>query len=444
MLMNRVIISCALSLGAAAYAGDCDPIQSSELLASDGAAEDWFGQAVVIRDDIIVVGVPEDDDNGFRSGSAYVFVFDGSSWVEQHKVTASDGESFDQFGFSVDISGTIAVIGAPPFFEADTDGSAYLLDLVTGEELAILLPDDGPVAEHFGHAVAINGTRAVVGSPRDDDNGFDAGAAYLFDTATGEQIVKLVAEDTSVLFGISVAMSGSTIVIGASGSGAAYVFDTNTGRQITKLVPDDGESGDAFGISVNISGAIAIVGAHHDDDFGSNSGSGYLFDVTTGEQLAKLLPDDGAEGDQFGLSVAVSGSVAIVGSYLDWEFGDCCHGSAYLFDVTTGEQIAKILPDDNSTGDMFGWAVSISGGRAIGGAVRHDDNGLDSGAAYIFDLPCVSACPADVSGDGEVNVTDLTLVILAWGQTGGAADVNGDGIVAVLDLVEVITNWGPC
>jgi hypothetical protein len=63
---------------------------------------------------------------------------------------------------------------------------------------------------------------------------------------------------------------------------------------------------------------------------------------------------------------------------------------------------------------------------------------------YVYELECAASCPADLSGDGEVGVTDLTVVILAWGQAGGAADINADGVVDVLDLIEVITNWGPC
>ncbi len=88
------------------------------------------------------------------------------------------------------------------------------------------------------------------------------------------------------------------------------------GDQLAKLLPDDGAAADDFGISVAISGATAIVGATLDDDNGSASGSAYLFDTATGRQIAKLLPDDGRGGDQFGTSVATSGTTAIVGAWL--------------------------------------------------------------------------------------------------------------------------------
>ncbi len=174
-----------------------------------------------------------------------------------------------------------------------------------GDQLAKLLPNDGAAEDEFGISVAISGNTAIVGSWRDDDNG--------------------------------------------DFSGSAYLFDTTTGRQIAKLLPNDGAADDRFGLHVAISGGITIVGAHRDDDNGSNSGSAYLFDTTTGKQLFKLLPLDGAAIDYFGLSVAISGSTAIVGAYGDDDNGTYS-GSAYLFDTTTGRQMAKLLADGQAPG----------------------------------------------------------------------------------------------
>ncbi|MCH8152799.1 MAG: FG-GAP repeat protein, partial [Planctomycetes bacterium] len=166
---------------------------------------------------------------------------------------------------------------------------------------------------------------------------------------------------------------------------AASVLSTapayaDLGDQLFKLLADDGAEFDSFGVSVAISGATAIVGSPNDDDNGAGSGSAYLFDTTTGRQLAKLLPDDGAEGDIFGISVAVSGATAIVGAMRDDDNG-FNSGSAYLFDTTTGDQIAKLLPDDGAAGDIFGISVAINGATAIVGARNDDDNGTASGSA---------------------------------------------------------------
>ncbi|MEE8155933.1 MAG: FG-GAP repeat protein, partial [Phycisphaerales bacterium] len=226
---------------------------------------------------------------------------------------------------------------------------------------------------------------------------FAAAAASVLSTAPayadlGEQLAKLLADDGAQgdEFGISVAISGATAIVGAAldddngaNSGSAYLFDSTTGVQITKLLADDGVGGDVFGVSVAISGDTAIVGARLDDDNGSASGSAYLFDVSDPAkptQIAKLLPDDGAANDWFGFSVAISGATAIVGAYRDDDNGGQS-GSAYLFDTNTGKQLFMLLPDDGATGDRFGFSVAISGDTAIIGSYLDDDNGASSGSA---------------------------------------------------------------
>ncbi|MCH8260185.1 MAG: FG-GAP repeat protein, partial [Planctomycetes bacterium] len=156
------------------------------------------------------------------------------------------------------------------------------------------------------------------------------------------------------------------------------------GDQLFKLLPDDGAANDTFGSSVSISGDIAIVGAHQNDDNGSSSGSAYLFDTITGRQILKLLPDDGAANDDFGVSVAISGTTAIAGAAFDDDNGSAS-GSAYLLDIATGDQIAKLLAKDGAESDLFGGSVAISGAVAIVSALLDDDNGTDSGSAYLFD-----------------------------------------------------------
>ncbi len=122
-----------------------------------------------------------------------------------------------------------------------------------------------------------------------------------------------------------------------------------------------------------MSGTTAIVGAPFDDDNGNASGSAYLFDTTTGQQIAKHLPDDGAASDNFGFWVAISGTIAIVGAYGDDDYGS---GSAYVFDISdpgNSVQMFKLLPDDGAAGDFFGYPVAISGDTAIVGTYADDD-----------------------------------------------------------------------
>ena len=222
---------------------------------------------------------------------------------------------------------------------------------------------------------------------------------------TWTETSKLTADDGAAFdeFGTSVGISGNTAIVGAwfddddgSGSGSAYLFDTTTGNQLFKLTAGDGAGGDSFGWSVASSGTTAIVGARLDDDDGASSGSAYLFDETTGAQLAKLTAADAAAGDNFGLSVGISGNTAIVGANLSDDDGTSS-GSAYLFDVTTGAQIAKLTASDAASFDQFGNSVGISGTTTIVGAAGDDDGGTNSGSAYVFSaapVPSPAALPA--------------------------------------------------
>ncbi|MCK4872138.1 MAG: FG-GAP repeat protein [Phycisphaerales bacterium] len=415
MLLLAAAASVLSTTAAHADFGD----QLFKLLADDGAGGDYFGFSVAISGTTAIVGALYD--NSDDSGSAYLF--DSTTGQQLFRLLPSDGAASDWFGHSVAISGATAIIGVYRDDDnGDASGSAYLFDTTTGQQIAKLLPSDGAGGDGLGVSVAISGTTAIVGAYHDDDNGGASGSAYLFDTATGQQIAKLLPSDGAQidLFGYSVAISGATAIVGAyqdddngNESGSAYLFDTTTGQQIAKLLPSDGAAGDWFGRSVAISGATAIVGAAFDDDNGDDSGSAYVFDTATGQQLFKLLPSDGAELDVFGLSVAISGATAIVGAYEDDDNGGAS-GSAYIFDTATGQQIAKLLPDDGAAGDRFGDSVAISGATAIVGADWNDDNGYESGSAYLFDASA-APCLGDLDGDGDVDQSDLGILLANYG-----------------------------
>ncbi|MEE8154107.1 MAG: FG-GAP repeat protein [Phycisphaerales bacterium] len=381
------------------------------------------------------------------------------------KLLPNDGAQDDFFGISVAVGGTTAIVGA----HLDDDngswsGSAYVFGTTTGQQIAKILPNDGSEVDLFGVSVAISGDAAIIGAQWDEDNGDFSGSAYLFDIsdpANPTQLFKLLAADGAEedFFGGSVAISGTTAIVGAlrdddngDRSGSAYLFDTTTGRQLFKLLPNDGFEFDFFGRSVAISGDIAIVGANFDDDacpddpLFCNSGSAYLFDTTTGTQLFKLLPNDGFASQNFGISVAISGTTAIVGANLDDDNG-IDSGSAYLFDISdpvNPTQIAKLLPDDGAADDRFGISVAISGTTAIVGAFLDDDNGSSSGSAYLFDA-AAGTCPWDLDGNAAVGASDLLALLVSWGPCKGcSADFDGNGNVGASDLLALLANWGPC
>jgi predicted amidohydrolase len=360
-----------------------------KIVASDAAAGDFFGASVAVGSGRIVVGSPEDDDNGTSSGSAYIFNLSGTLLA---KIKASDAAAGDFFGdSSIAVGcGRIVVGSSGDDDNGNSSGSAYIFDL-NGAQLAKIKPSDGAGSDTFGVGVAVGSGRIVVGSYLDDDNGTNSGSAYIFDL-NGTQLAKIKPSDGATFdyFGESVAVGCGRIVVGSASdddngtdSGSAYIFDLN-GTQLAKIKASDAAAGVQFGNSVAVGSGRIIVGSFVDDDNGSNSGSAYIFDLN-GTQLAKIKPSDGAADDRFGVSVSVGSGRIVVGSQLDDDNGSSS-GSAYIFDLN-GTQLAKIVASDGADSDQFGYSVSVGSGRIVVGSWRDDDNGSNSGSAYIYKLP---------------------------------------------------------
>jgi predicted amidohydrolase len=306
------------------------------------------------------------------------------------KITASDGATFDNFGRSVAVGSGRIVIGAPGDDDnVNQSGSAYIFDL-DGTQLAKITASDGASDDFFGQSVAVGSGRIVVGAWQDDDNGSGSGSAYIFDL-DGTQLAKITASDgaSNDYFGESVAVGSGRIVVGAyyddddgSLSGSAYIFDLD-GTQLAKITASDAATGDQFGRSVAVGSGRIVVGAYRDSDNGGASGSAYIYDLD-GTQLAKITASDGAALDYFGYSVAVGSGRIVVGAYQDDDNGSNS-GSAYIFDLD-GTQLAKIKASDGASNDNFGRSVAVGSGRIVVGAYGDDDDGSLSGSAYIFDL----------------------------------------------------------
>ena len=327
-------------------------VTEHKLTASDGAALDFFGLGISLSGDRALVGAYGDDDLGNQSGSAYIYERQGDgSWLEVDKLTASDGAAGDQFGESVSLSGDRALVGAQFDNDLGTDsGSAYVYERQgDGSWLEVdkITASDGAAGDRLGVSVSLSGTRALVAAYLDDDLGTDSGSAYVFER---------------------------------QGDGSWLEID--------KLTASDGAALDQFGISVSLSeGTRALVGAWMDDDLGSNSGSAYVFE-RQGDgswlEVDKLTACDGAADDVFGISVSLSGDGALVGASGD----DTNSGSAYVFE-RQGDgswlEIDKLTASDGAADDLFGRPVSLSGDRALVGAMFNDDLGSNSGSAYVYD-----------------------------------------------------------
>lgn len=427
----------ALSHFAVFHAAGQVLIEDFKLLASDGAVNDFFGNSIAINNGIVAVGVSWDDDNGGRSGSAYLF--DAANGVQLFKLLPSDGAAEDLFGHSIGISDGIVVVGA---YKDDDNGSAagsaYLFDASTGEQLLKLIPNDATMGDLFGWSVAISNGIVAIGAILDDENGLGSGSAYLFNAATGSQLFKLLPNDAAAgdSFGHSIAITDNVIAVGANydddngdASGSVYLFDTTTGTQIAKLVASDGGEGDEFGWSVALANGIVAVGSPQ--QFNAGAGAAYLFDVSTGAQIAKLLASDGAGVDQFGYSIGITTGCVAVGAYKNDDNGGDS-GSAYLFETSIGTQIFKLLPSDGATGDWFGRSIAINNGLITVGAIHDDDNGDNSGSAYVFTVP--APCPADLTGEGILDFFDISAFLAAFVNYDPIADFTNDAIYDFFDV----------
>jgi hypothetical protein len=413
--------------------------QQAKLTASNAGALHQFGFSVAISGNTIVAGDHLRDTRTDGLGSAHIFRFDDESggWLGQARLTADDAAAFDGFGRSVAASGQTVIVGSP-FDDVDTDGdgaddrfgagSAYAFrfdgeawrkqDKVVG-----IRTESGPEARaRLGHSVAIDGDLMVAGAPRENATAiWRAGAAYLYrrdDNGTPSdenddfwrQEARLTASDISSgsQFGVSVAVSGQTVVVGSL-AGSAYVFhlDGAAWSEEARLTA----AADGFGVSVAISDRTIVVGSPEDevdrDGDGEfdvfNAGSAYVFgfDGAAWRQTDKLTAADAAPRDRFGASVAISGGTIVVGSPegdVDADGDGAAHlfnaGSAYIFGPDGGawRQQAKLTASDADRGDSFGFSVAVSGQTVIVGSpfddLDTDGDGVEdlfnAGSAYVF------------------------------------------------------------
>jgi uncharacterized protein (TIGR03437 family) len=388
--------------------------QTAKLTASDGVNGDQFGSSVSLDGQTVIIGAP------FNSGqgAAYVFTGSGSSWTQQAKLTAPDEAAGAQFGISVGVSGTTAVVGASA--SASGEGSAYVFTASAGawSQQAKLTAADATSGDQFGVSVSISGTTVVAGAPV---NAASQGAAYVFigsGTAWTQQ-AKLTSADAAAgdRFGAAVAVSGDSVLAGAPSKGgtftaigAAYTFARtgSTWNQQVKLESSDG--GGAFGYSVALSGTTAIVGEIDDSQL---IGAAFLF-VRSGSNWTPQATLTASGTDQFGTSVAVSGSTALIGAPMN----NSQQGTAYFFEQSgiTWTQQAKVVAADSTSADSFGNALSVNGETALIGS---PNKASEIGAAYVF---VRSATDGSWSQQAKLTVAGLT----SSAAFGEAVSLSGD------------------
>ncbi len=361
--------------------------------ASDGSTLEHFGNAVAVDGPFALVAAMHDGDNGSKTGAAYMF--NRYTGVELFRIDDIAPEPSDIFGFDLAMEGDLVIVGVCHDNELGVNAGAVTVhDTATGALLRTLRASDGDVGDHFGNAVAISGGIAMIGELEDLENGKSSGSAFLFDVNTGAELFKLTPADGSKndQFGRTVAISGDWAMAGAwkdnmgggggADSGSVYVYEVSTGQLLHKLLASDRQPGDLFGHCLAQEGSLALIGAPFADALGSDSGAAYLFDVNSGQELQKLIPSDGQAFDQFGRSAAIDGGVVAVSA----PGASVQAGAVYLFDLSTGQELAKITASDGANFDLFGTDVALDSGGLLVGAMNDGDLGLESGSAYMIDL----------------------------------------------------------
>jgi hypothetical protein len=400
-----------------------DPwLQLAELTASDGRSYDNLGYSIAVSGSTVVVGAPGASINGDRSqGAAYVFVEAADGWAnmtQTAKLTASDGDGQDDFGISVGIDGNTVVVGAP---YNNRLGAAYVfVEPSSGWEnmtqTAKLTASDAAAFDYFGYAVAISGNTVVVGEPRANVIfGFQA-AAYVFvkpgnGWVNKTQNAKLTASDGGIddALGFSISISGNTVIAGAPGwpsglsQGAAYLFvqpakGWTNATQTSRLLASNGITGDEFGYSTSISGAVAAAGARFKRVSGNAAqGAAYVFQEPPNgwrphePQNGEITTSDGQAGDEFGYSVSVNGTGLFVGAAYAAVNGNVGQGAAYLYLQpkgywkSTNAFAAKLSASDGTAGASFGASVANGNSTLIVGAATATIKGnAAQGEAYVF------------------------------------------------------------
>lgn len=322
--------------GGAAYLFDAATGRQTALLppTNDSPLAARFGHAVAIDRHTVLVGAPRDRIDvigaGWPTGSVTVYdVRDRDRPVERRKLLPgdADGSVAWEFGTSVAVRGRLAAVGAYVGNGLHANGKVYLFDLATGDQLAAFTASDTVTGDAFGRQLAISGNTLLVSAPVKDG---DTGAVYVFDLSNPHHPVqrhKLTAADAGDgRFGHALAIDGDRILVGApwvrSGEafmGAAYLFDAGSGRRLARLTASTPPTRSFnFGWSVALRNKTAVVGVPFSDGpLGLSSGSAHVFDI--GEprrpvEILKLAASDAEDSDWFGLAAAMDGDRIFVGA----------------------------------------------------------------------------------------------------------------------------------
>lgn len=413
-----------------------------KVVADDRDTEDRFGWSVDIDGDFAIVGAYADDYGATNPnmGAAYIYEKIGDDWIQIQKLSNSDQDDYDRFGWSVAIDGDYCIVGAygedhNEFDEDDLSkaGSAYIFERNVDDEwieVQKLVAFDRAADDEFGWSVAIHGTTAVVGAHQDDkdeiggDFMYHAGSAYIFDRGGDGDwnfSQKIVASDRSPgtvfdpehedwndRFGESVGIWNDYLIVGGPFASKAYMYERSGGTwSEVAFLTYPGISWLDRAAPVSIDGTTAVLGASTEDhdEFGGdhlmNSGGAAIFkrnDAGTWYFAQKIVASDRSAGDHFGISISIDGDYIAVGAHQDnhdelTEEDLENAGSIYVFELQddgTFLEQTKLDASDREIEDQLGISISVSGNTLISGAFQQDYTPAgatyleDAGAAYFY------------------------------------------------------------
>ncbi len=386
--------------------------QQARLNANENLQGAQFASALALDGNTVLVGTPAYTitPSFATAGAVFVFTRNGTTWAQQARLLASDGGDNDNFGVTVALEGDMALVGAPNnAVTMGGQGAAYAFTRsgTTWTQQPRLLAVQPAADDHFGNAVAISGNTALIGAyQKNFGNGAttiaDCGAVYAFTlTAQGwSQVEEFFPPNPAVggHFGVSLAVSGDTAVVGASlglfqtGTElhSAYVFERLTDWEVVRQFgPELGATNDGFGYAVALSGDTVLVGAYRADAAAADQGAAFAFVLHDSRHIGqqKLIAPDGATFDQFGNAVALDGDTLVIGAQLDDVGANGNQGSAYVFtrNGTTWTFQQKLNAPDGATDDWFGRSVTVSGNTAAIGSHQSDIGmTISQGAVYVF------------------------------------------------------------
>ena len=382
------------------------------ILADDGKAGDSFGFSAAIDGTTVLIGAYKADIDGVTdAGAAYVYVLGESGWRQQAKLVAEPAFAEDTLGGNVALNNNVAMLGVSRRDDKGKNSGAVVSferEVNTWKQRHIFTAPDAKPGDAFGQSIALTKNHLIIGAPRNDALGNDSGAAYIYkrENDTWRYQTKITASDgvAGDLFGISVAIDGNTILVGAdlhdekaedAGAVYVYVLKKNKWKQEAKLMASDGGKTDIFGVRVALSENTALVSARRDDteELGIDAGSAYIFmrDGSTWTQQVKLTSPDGQPDDRFGRGVALSGDTAII-SAMNHDANGSDTGALYVYKQGSGgwRYTSKFVAKSSMSDDKFGWNVGLSNGVAIVATPNHDAQGQESGAVFIQDLNCIT------------------------------------------------------